>query len=291
MKTLIWKEWREHRLFFFLAVGIIILSRTVTNLIPERFLDYEAYRLLMSLLLLPLLFSLFLGATSFTNEFTKNTKQFLFSQPVTASRLFWLKYFSGLALLIILVLLGIGLLIAPIHDFPEALITIPVNQLFLGTIYFFFLFIIVYSAACFSSLLLKNGLPAILCTPFILLFGLLLVIPFVIFLFLISPNVYIFTCLLIPVLIALFLAFGFLVWQKAIAKDASSGKIVLMLSLAVFLISFGFHAIANLRATIRLNRTIYYATAQGVKMTPEEVIPPPVPDKENAAPIYEEAKN
>jgi len=288
MKTLIWKEWREQRLFFFLAVGLIILSRVVIKLIPKTFLDDEIYSLSMSLFILPSVFSFFLGSTSFTNEFTRNTKPFLLTQPITAAKLFWVKYFSGLTLVIILVLVGIGILFAPVHGFLKSLTGTPTIWTLLGVTYFFFSVGIIYSAACFSSLLLKNSLLAILCTPFILLFGLLLV-PFAIFLFWISPNLYIFACFLFPVLIAIFLAFGFLTWRKAVVKDVSSGKIVLMISLTILLISFGFHAIANLTATIKLHKVIRQTIAQGIKIKPEEVIPPLVPDKDNAALVYQQA--
>ena len=35
IKKLFWKEWREQRLFFFLAIGIIILSRIVPVFFPK----------------------------------------------------------------------------------------------------------------------------------------------------------------------------------------------------------------------------------------------------------------
>jgi len=149
--------------------------------------------------------------------------------------------------------------------------------------------IIIYSAACFSSLLLKNSLPAIICTPFLLLFGLLLVTPLTIFLFLVSPNVYVFSFLLLPVSIALFPVFSFLTWQRAIVKDVSSRKIIFKTTVVILLISFGSHAIANLAASRELSKALRQVKTEGIKMTPEEVIPPPIPDKDNAALIYQHA--
>lgn len=136
----------------------------------------------------------------------------------------------------------------------------------------------------------KKVILAILYTPFILSFGLLLVLPFIIFLFWISSDIYVFGCLLILPLIAISV-FNFLVLQKIIGKkkDSPTGKIVYKYSLVMLLISWGFFAIADIMATIKLNRTIAQATSHGIRMNFKQLIPPPVPDKLNAAPFYEEA--
>jgi ABC-type transport system involved in multi-copper enzyme maturation permease subunit len=290
MKTLLWKEWREQRLFFFLAIGIITLSRTAPKLIPKRIIDYEMYAFTMCYLILPTIFSLFMGAISFTNEFTRNTRSFLLSQPVTAARLFWVKYLSALVLLFILLLLSHVILFVPF----AALIRTGSGQVELPRIFsaaaiFLSSAIILYSAGCFSSLLLKNSLPAILCTPFILLFGILPVIPFLVSLFLISPNVYIFIFLAPAALIAVFLILSFLTWQRAIARDVSSRKLLFKTTFVILLISFGFHAVANLAVSIKLNNAIRQAKMEGIRLTLEEVIPPPVRDKDNAALVYQQA--
>jgi len=290
MKTLIWKEWREQRLFFFLAVGIIILSRFVPKLLLERMLNYEVYSVFMSYIILPILFSLFLGSISFTNEFTSNTKSFLLTQPITTARLFWIKYFSGLVLLFILLLLCHITLFIPFADLIRTGSgPVELTRIFSAVAIFLSSVIIIYSAACFSSLLLKNSLPAIICTPFLLLFGLLIVAPFIIFLFFISSNVYIFAFLSLTASIAMFITFVFLLWQRAVSKDASCRKILFKTIVVILLFSFGTHGIANLKASIKLNKTIRQAKTEGIKMAPEEVIPPPIPNKDNAALVYQQA--
>ncbi|MFH2068436.1 MAG: hypothetical protein ABII89_03110 [Candidatus Omnitrophota bacterium] len=156
-------------------------------------------------------------------------------------------------------------------------------------VYYIFFIIGLYSAACFSSLLLKNSLPAIICTPFILLFGILLISPLAVVLFLVSSSVFIFALSTISVLAVVFVIFSFLTWQKAIVKDVSPVKIIFSTAIAVLLVSFAIHAIANLAATQKLNKTIQQAKAEGIKLTLQEIIPSPVPDKDNAAVIYQRA--
>jgi ABC-type transport system involved in multi-copper enzyme maturation permease subunit len=291
MKTLIWKEWREQRLFFFLAVGIIVLSRVVPYFLPEKMLDYYLY-MGACCLIFPILFSLLLGATSFNGEFIRNTKPFLLSQPLTSRRLFWVKFLSGLIIFFVLALIVQGVFL--LLPFKEKIIFNTLTKTDFQSIFQFILpiflsLLVLYSTACFSSLLLKNSLPAIICTPFVLIFGVLLVLPLSIALFLVSPNAYIFAVLIVSVLIAVFLTLGFQTWQKAIVKDVSPAKTIFAITAVILLISFGSHAIANLVASQKLNKTIQQVKAEGIKLTPQEVIPPPVPDKENAALIYQQA--
>ena len=285
MRTLIWKEWREQRLFFFLAVGLIILSKIVPSLIPRHpsiTLDIKLYKLYMSYFVLPLLFSLLLGAISFTNEFARNTKSFLLTQPVSTARLFWVKYLSGLIVLAALILFTH--LIFGIHyrefDFSDTKNMWPAFYLF---------FPILYSAGCFSSMLLKNTLPAIICTPFLLLFGFLLILPLVVVLFLVNPCMATFILSVFSIIIASFLIFSFTTWQKAITRDGPAIKTVLAIAGLILLFSLASHTTANLVTGYALNKTIRQAKAEGIKLTPEEVIPPPVPDKDNAALVYQQA--
>jgi len=298
MKTLIWKEWREQRLFFFLVIGIIILSRVVPYFLPKRVMNYEAYVLyasVFSICILPILFSLLLGASSFTGEFIRNTKSFLLSQPVTSKRLFWTKFFSGLVIFFVLILIAFFFFfVLPFKG--KSLFIMPANweyhvtvTLLLNLLCYISSLISIYSAACFGSLLLKNSLPVIICTPFILLFGILLILPLAVVLFLVSSSVFIFELSTISVLAAVLLTFSFLVWQKSIVKDVSPAKTIFATTAVILLISFGSHAIANLVASPKLNKTIQQVKAEGIKLTPQEVIPPPVPDKENAALIYQQA--
>jgi ABC-type transport system involved in multi-copper enzyme maturation permease subunit len=285
MKTLIWKEWREQRLFFLISVGIIVLSRIAVPVFFHeetlgKYVQYEDYANALAHFILPLLFSLFLGTISFTNEFTRNTMSFLLSQPVTAARFFWIKYLSALVLLLALVILSHLIFGVPFETISKE--PVPILYLFLSIV-------ILYSTACFSSLLLKNSLLAIICTPFILLFGFLLVFPLAVIPFLICPYLAIFILSTFSAIMATFLIYSFLTWQRAITRDVSIRKILFKTTVVILIISFGTHAIANLTAGIKLNNAIRQAKAEGMRLTLEEVIPPPVPDKDNAALVYQQA--
>ncbi|OQA04372.1 MAG: ABC-2 family transporter protein [Planctomycetes bacterium ADurb.Bin401] len=197
MRTLIWKEWREQRLFFFLAVGFVIFYGIVLSIWPQVVGVKKGVPELIAIIILPLIFSVGIPTTSFTSDFTKKTLDFQLSNPVSSARIFWIKFLFNLALLFALILLAKLFLRISIDDYaryfwgPHDLSKKP-----LVIAIFFISILIIYSATCFSSLLLKNTLPAIICTPFILLFGILLVLPLIIVLFLISPYLAIFNFLL-----------------------------------------------------------------------------------------------
>ncbi len=74
-------------------------------------------------------------------------------------------------------------------------------------------------------------------------------------------------------------------------KEVGYGKKVFITTIIILFVSFSCHSIVNITTSRSLNRTIQQAKAEGVKLTPEEVIPPPVPDEENAATVYQEAFN
>jgi len=57
----------------------------------------------------------------------------------------------------------------------------------------------------------------------------------------------------------------------------------------ILLFSLASHTTANLVTGYALNKAIRQAKAESIKLTPEEVIPPLVPDKDNAALVYRQA--
>jgi ABC-type transport system involved in multi-copper enzyme maturation permease subunit len=281
MKILIWKEWREQRLFFFLAVGIIFLTRFLLWFFRKEMASYYEDALgIFAHFIIPILFCLFLGVIPFTNEFTRNTKPFLLSHPVTAAKIFWVKFFSGLFLLIILITLSHFVFGVDFGNYSKS--SWPLIYLFLSAI-------ILYSSAFLSSLLLKNTLPAILITPFILLSGIFIVFPLIVGMFLIFPSFSMYVFFTCSVIVAVFLVVSFTAWRKSAVKDLSCWKTVPLTVMVILFISFGSHGILNLAVTSRLNTTIQQAKAENFKLTLEEVIPPPVPDEKNAALVYKEA--
>ena len=290
MRTLIWKEWREQRLFFFLAVGFIIFYGIVLSIWPQVVGVKKGFPKLIAIIILPLIFSVGIPTTSFTSDFTKKTLDFQLSNPVTSAKIFWMKFLFNLALLFALILLAKLFLRISVDDYARYFLgPHGLSKKTLVIAIFFISILIIYSATCFSSLLLKNTLPAIICTPFILLFGILLVLPLIIVLFLISPYLAIFNFLLFSVLIATFIIFSFITWQKAITKNVSVVRTVFTTAGIIFILSFGSHFIANLLASHKLNKAILHVKTAGIRPTPEKLIPPLVPDKDNAALVYQKA--
>lgn len=313
MKALIWKEWREQRIFLLMAVGIVLCinigsiiylnipSETVSPI--AKLGNINEFNLLVGSMILPALFALILGAVPFGKEFSNNTQDFLIQRPITTAKIFWLKFFFGFFLLLFIIQLC--------HLFlhiPDSLIR---EQIYSDTIYsmkqyasrfyiaFYLLFIFIYSASFFSSFLVKKELPAILFSPFAVGIGILYISPLYFILFIIlSPDQILslfageqetIILLTIGILFVFFVFFSFLMWQKAICRGVKSDRVFAFVTGIIFLVYLMTHAILNITTGLELSETLKQAKASGIKMTLEEIIPPPVPDEQNAALVYEEA--
>ncbi|MBU1631216.1 MAG: hypothetical protein KKH49_05390, partial [Candidatus Omnitrophica bacterium] len=168
-------------------------------------------------------------------------------------------------------------------------------------IMFYLLSLLIYSSTFFSSLLLKKELPAILLSPLIIVFGLLCLLPLYLISFIILPSEQLqflfsgigddITFYYFPtaILLTSFALFGSLLWQKAISKGIKATKIFFTVTGIIFGIYFVTYTILNISAGLELSKTLKQVKAQGIKMTLEDIIPPPVPDEENAALVYQKA--
>ena len=239
IKALLWKEWRELRLFVFLALGMVVLSWVLLEVVPAYRGDKNLSVLVTILFALPLLFSLFLGVLPFTNEFSRKTQSFLLSTPISTGKIFWTKFLFGLFLLLTLILFShavVYIFLMP-HVGVEDYISYLPSYLILP-------YILIYCAAFFASLLVGAALAAILSTPFILLCGILLLSPMLTCLILMFPsrNTFVFSIL---VLMGLFVMSSFFIWRKGGSRSASSSKAVMSAAIVALIISFGAHAVFN----------------------------------------------
>jgi len=291
MKTLIWKEWREQRLFFFLAVGFVILYGLASLIWPRISCLNGRNVWCFVIVLLPIVFSSGLSTSSFTSDFTKKTLDFNLSSPISSAKIFWVKFLFNLTLLFVLVLITKLLLRISADDYARFFlggVGYGSPEKFFPVIIFFIFILVLYSAACFSSLLFKNVTTAIICTPFLIIFGCILLGAALIGLYAIVriEHRWIIGLLL---LFILFISFSFFLWQKAVAKEGSFGKITAIVSIAAICFSFIVHGICILAGGVELKQTLAQAEKAGFKLQSEQLIPPPLPDKENAAIIYQEA--
>ena len=352
MKTLIWKEWRQQRLLVFVTIGAVLASYFFLKVMPFHEIDRD-FLSVSELLLLLLFSSTFLGVNAFTSEFSARTEDFLLSKPATVSRIFWTKFVFGLFLLYCLILISSTVLCSGNFSSGSEFGIDTLESLIFHLI---LLYTLIYSAAFFTSLMVHSSLTAILCTPFMIVLGALLVSPLLAFLFfgtLFESQLKGLSIVSICILTSLFAIFGFVVWRSAVSKGMNrmwavascaivtlllgvvpimvyasrlfpilSGHILaasvyILISLFVFwgllicgrviskganpsktflysaivmlLVSFGIHAIGNMVSSRQLDRAIQRARRLGIKLTLQEIIPPPVPEKENSALIYQEA--
>ncbi|MCK9265271.1 ABC transporter permease [bacterium] len=103
MRPLIQKELREHQLFFFLSLAFVLLSVTILIIFKHKINknNIEWIQMLFYIAV-PFIFAVLFGTLPFTKEFTQNTKPFLLTHPVSSTKIFWIKIFTALASLLIL---------------------------------------------------------------------------------------------------------------------------------------------------------------------------------------------
>ncbi|MCL5105272.1 MAG: hypothetical protein M1133_14335 [Armatimonadetes bacterium] len=91
MKVLLWKEFREKRVWGLLwALSIVLVLGLTVNFCGEG-------DIFTGWLLLPILLSLVVGAGAYSTEFKDNRVDFLYSQPIGWTKLLLAKAFFGLA--------------------------------------------------------------------------------------------------------------------------------------------------------------------------------------------------
>ena len=88
----------------FLAVavpGLIVIIHAAFSKFSELIIERQTYSLIISCCVFPAVFALFLGALSFNRKFINSTKEFLADTPGNAGRIFWVRFFPGLILLLL----------------------------------------------------------------------------------------------------------------------------------------------------------------------------------------------
>ena len=103
MRPLIQKELREHQLFFFLSLAFVLLSVTILIIFKHKInKDNVEWIQMLFYMAVPFIFAVLFGTLPFTKEFTQNTKPFLLTHPVSSTKIIWVKIFTALASLLIL---------------------------------------------------------------------------------------------------------------------------------------------------------------------------------------------
>jgi uncharacterized membrane protein len=295
MKSLFWKELRESRLLLFLSAAIVLMVYIFSVVIKMRWFDFEmatgtAYVFLV-------LFALIFGVSAFSGELERDNLNFLVSLPVSRNRIFWTKFLAGFACLVFLAIFF--LLVAFLFSFVS-----PVKRALFqpGTSLFSGLLMIYVSVACYfysigfllSSLRVKT-LQAVIS-------GLLLAVLLYIAIYPLSSMLFgsdspfnnnFFniqsTVLHIFLSVAIALIFAYYFWARYVTRGMPYLKSAIKGGL-FFLLFLGFlYAGLNLFYEYQLNKEIIRVKASGWPTSPIEAAPKPVPDKENAALIYEEA--
>ncbi len=129
---------------------------------------------------------------------------------------------------------------------------------------------------------------AIVSTPFIFIFSILLILPLVVVLIL-TFHFHYAGFLIFAVITGVFLIFWSILRSQDKGFHINAGRRLAITAVSILAFSLIVHAIANIAVSRSLQRTMARAEAEGILLMPEEVIPPPVPDEDNAALVYEEA--
>jgi hypothetical protein len=354
MKALLWKEWREHRLIFFLSLAVVLITRMSLSLRTiDPFINLATHGLLS------LLFTLFLGTAPFANEFSKDTLSFLLCQPITRARIYWMKFLFGLLLLSVLIIFASLLIpVSTVHNYLSETDYVIYFRCFP------FVILAIYCTAFLMSLLVKNALTSVVVTPFVFIMASLfvilssfslvpleltvffegypgLIVGFTLSVFLILVSLLcwlkamllpkgsqkilamaasIVTSIIFVTAVGFFVMFtwqsdsygprrqyffqivitlsigsslffiplGFAYWKQVIYGSRQRGKVIgFALVLAVLAFLF-IHTLADFVAGARLKSEMVSVRKAGLPLTQAEIIPPPVPEGQNAAPIFEQ---
>ncbi|MFA5393919.1 MAG: ABC transporter permease [Candidatus Ratteibacteria bacterium] len=294
MKSLFWKELRENRLLLFLSAAIVLMVYIFSVVIKMRWFDFEmatgtAYVFLV-------LFALIFGVSTFSGELERDNLNFLISLPITRNRIFWTKFLAGFACLVFLSLFF--LLVAFLFSFVS-----PVKRFLFqpGTSLFSGLLMIYVSIACYLysigfllAALRVRTLPGVISGFLLAGFLYLVINPLSDILFGYSNPVGNFFNIqatifhiFLSAAIALFFAYYF--WTRYVTRGMSSFRSTIRTSITFLLFLGLLYAGLNLFYARQITAEIERIKISGRPTTPIEAAPKPVPDRENAALIYEEA--
>jgi len=286
IRALIWKEWREQRLAIMLMLSSIIVWFAVVPLIYRRCGQMEAMTT-NSLVILPLIIAAILGTLSFTEERVQGRWMFLSSRALDAGRVFGIKYLFGLSssfflslsgLIVVALLISGRLIVIDKAYFDAAWIAGYLASVAL-----------VYSAALTGMMLTGRAVIALLLSPLIIAVAALLTIPAFIGIIPLMPSDKSLLCTYTFLLAALITVAAAALWQRDITHGATAGKTLLTLAVLILAGSILLHTASTAYTWLRLCNIQAQVRAKGLKLSIEEIIPPPVPEADNAAVLYKEA--
>ncbi|MCD6408531.1 hypothetical protein J7L87_05735 [bacterium] len=267
------KELKEKRIFFIGFLLLIFFSRIIPvffkntpNFEPDLYVDIIA---VLIFIFIPLAF----GAISFSEE-NKEVEEFVLSLPVKPYSVFWSKFFTGFSLSFILTLIFFFLLLTyTFTRIEDSFITFKML--------FFNLF---FMPAFISSLLFRKFFLSLLLSPLlILIFMFSFNLPLFPFFILISSSLKTLIFLLFIINILFPLSYGFFIWKKGVFGRENKVKSFLKISIIVLLISYGTYSVSLFYVDREFQKTIKFAEKNKIPTSIEEIIPPPVPEKENGA--------
>ena len=294
IKALIWKEWREARLFVIVALLLICVVRIVCGIFLTSEMKQDSF-MVMSNLVFPV-FASMIATIQGCREFEKETRLFLVSRPVSPLTTVSIKFLTGLVLMIVIVC------IAHAAFLPSSLYELN-NQnyiffnmfreigegRFIKPVMLFFFMTTLYSSLFFTSLLIRKTLASIFITPILtLLLCLFLFMPIVLIL-MASSNITTALTWLFILISTVYTLSSIYVWIKNSAKSAAMWKVLLRIVTAWAIIGVCgalCYTYIYFSTSRELERTVAEAKKAGILLEPSELSGPAVPDSQNAALIY-----
>ncbi len=295
IRALIWKEWREARLFFIVALLLICVTRIVSGAILTPHIRQDSF-ILMSTIVFPV-FASMIATIHGCREFENETRLFLVSRPASSLAIVSVKFLTGLALMTAIVCIAhAAFLPAPLPEinnqdhpiFVNMFSEIEQNMLTKPAMLFFFVTTL-YSSLFLTSLIVRRTLASIFIAPILTLLLCLIIFMPIVLILMASSTLTIaltFSFILISIIFTLSSVY---VWIKNTAQCVAMWKILLRIVTAWFIIgvcgAVGY-AYIYISTSRELARTVAEAKKAGILLNPSELAGPPVPDQRNAALIY-----
>ncbi|MFA6567295.1 MAG: hypothetical protein WCS96_03715 [Victivallales bacterium] len=270
IKALIWKEWRECRTFVIIAIMLMLLVRIVLPCLPYIFPDVRRddwgfSKYFIGGLIFPIISLFVVLFSSFYYELKNNTVSFLLIKPVSTAKIFWVKYFSGLLILFILILLSFGIFGLYSSDFFKS-----PQGIFRGFLGLLFIYSYVFAGTLLPNIKGKGKINLLLSFS-----GLLLIfvsIPHitasVIFITFDLRETFI---VLLIIFTAISLFTGYTIWQKKVSKDASPVVLLAIVSITLSIFSVLFFLTLDIYAGWKLCRVTREAEIAGLKVNVEHL--------------------
>ncbi|MFA7232199.1 MAG: hypothetical protein WC071_13085, partial [Victivallaceae bacterium] len=290
-QALIWSEWRQMRNNVIMLSGATILLWMLLlfgcfNKNLAGYIETTATALAIGL---PLLYSIVL-ADSFGREFSQKTDNFLLELPASPTKIFFCKYFASLTVFLFLVALETQLMLYLINLTPgkHVIDGLQFRDWIITLITIATISILAHAMVFLTSLLGRktgNGIVAIIIMPLLclmLLPGAMTVTMW----FANSDDTWLISSivLMLIILFCFCIGFGWYLWNFRIARGRKIIRPVIVALCIILATPWLLYGLAYLYFQHSFNSAIREANAAGIETDIKKLIPPPVPDEQNAAP-------